>query len=200
MMPGKRDQGVGTPTAAGWLAALLLIGLPQAAIAQSATPGIASSADCARQPSKDQEIACLRQALEQSRRALEGNAATPVDHSPAAPVEAPAAAATPSPAIPARPPELGAEQVVTRSRDRSAAKPPSKVLRAVVVHATADARGVLTLGLDNGQVWREKEQPSVPLRLDERGTYPVEISRSGFGGYRMRFPERNRTIVVERIS
>lgn len=53
--------------------------------------------------------------------------------------------------------------------------------------------------LENGQIWRQVENVDLPIRLDEDERFEVEITPSGFGGYRMHFPEMNRTISVSRI-
>jgi hypothetical protein len=70
----------------------------------------------------------------------------------------------------------------------------------MVAAAGSDAQGLLTLQLNNGQVWRQTEQAGIPLSLRRGRTYPVEISGSGFGGYRMRFENNGRVIVVRRLQ
>jgi hypothetical protein len=207
MMANERAQGQGLAgrLAVAWFATLPILALPHAAAAQSSKARIATAADCAREPSKDLEIACLRQALEQSSHALETHGAKPGGEDAATPTATPAPATTPAPAAPPvasaeRPTELGVEQVEARNGRNKASKASPELLQVRVVGVTADRRGLLTLRLDNGQVWRETELPGIPLRLDENTTYPAEISRSGFGGYRMKFPGKNRKIVVKRIS
>jgi hypothetical protein len=194
-----QGQGLAGRLAVAWFATLPILALPHAAAAQSSKTRIATAADCAREPSKDLEITCLRQALEQSSHALETHGAKPGAEGATAPAATPASAAPPV-ASAERPTELGGEQVEARNGRSKAFKASPELLQVMVVGVTADRRGLLTLRLDNGQVWRETERPGIPLRLDENTTYPAEISRSGFGGYRMKFPGKNRTIVVKRIS
>lgn len=156
---------------------MLMAGLPVKA--QIATPE-----QCARQADSADEIACLRRALEQSQRAL----ADPTLADPANTEDISAPKAEPA----RRGEQPGAEQVAER---RSGAEP----VRAHVTDVQMGPRGMMLLRLDNGQFWRQVEQPDVPLRLGE-GLHPVEIVRSGFGGYRLRFTELGRTIVVRRAD
>jgi hypothetical protein len=199
MMANAQGQGLTKGVAAAWFAVLPMLTLSHTAAAQPSETRIATATDCAREPSKDLEIACLRQALEQSSHALESHVAEPGSGDAATPAATPAPVAPPA-ASTERPAELGVEQVKARTDRSKAPEASPELLQVMVVGVTADRRGLLTLRLDNGQVWRETEQPSIPLRLDENTIYPAEISRSGFGGYRMKFPEKNRTIVVKRIS
>jgi len=180
-------------------AALSLAVQPRPVEAQSKATDIPTTADCAGKPSKDAEITCLRDALERSRRALEGDA-TPLPQHPTDVEEARAPTRpSPAPAPAARGAELGTEQLKARQKPPKATPAESTAFSVVVADATTDARGIVTLRLENGQVWREKEQPDVPVRLEPNTRYQAELSRSGFGGYRLRILDKNRTIVVERV-
>jgi hypothetical protein len=152
---------------------------------------IATAADCARMPSQAEEITCLRHALEQSQDALRGDAGgiRPAPQRTAAEPQHPVAAAE----------ELGVEQV-TGSPAHPKAEAPRRSVGAVVTAASEDARGLTTFHLDNGQVWRQVEQSGIPLSLEQSRTYPVEITGSGFGGYRMHFSDSGRVVVVRRLQ
>jgi hypothetical protein len=164
--------------------------------AAPAAAQIATTADCARMPNSTEEIACLRHALEQSREALRGKRDEDSKH-PAPeleqPVDSPVAASQQA----ARP-GLGAEQVRTGAAHR---EPQQRLRRvsATVTRTSTDARGLLTLQLDNGQIWQQAEKSGVPLLLRPDGHYSIEISGSGFGGYRMHFSDSGRMLVVRRL-
>jgi hypothetical protein len=68
-----------------------------------------------------------------------------------------------------------------------------------VTDVRTDLRGLLVMQLDNGQIWRQDESVGGPIQLSENQQVGVEITRSGFGGYRMRFPELGRRIAVSRL-
>ncbi len=183
-------------------------------VAQSQSQSQASD-QCAAQPSPADEIACLRRALKEKTDAL----ARTQSAAPAAPrsaasqpvapaaTTAPARAAPPAVAASAPPPapmvadrgeNLGQEQLPgSRSRDDAAAQ--NSGVPAVVLSAREDREGLLRITLENGQVWKQFERPSTQILLKEQQKYSVEIARSGFGGYRMYFPDLHRTIAVKRI-
>jgi hypothetical protein len=154
------------------------------ALAQSRAPS-PSTQPCTGLPNPADEITCLR--------ALLG--------SPAAPPQTSATEPEPEPA-------LGAEQVAAAAArgpmaqhatpNRAERSEPAGVT-ASVVEARRDARGLLVMLLDNGQIWRQDERLAIPLSLSESTQTPVQIRRSGFGGYRMDFPEFDRRIVVSRL-
>ena len=160
--------------------------------------------ECARLKDPEAEIVCLRAALAATRQARQAE----VDPKPVETVPAQSFApsgGTPSPTAspPERPalasdPELGREQV---ARPDGAPRPASEpeVLTDRISDFRADRSGALIMQLENGQIWRQVENVGLPLRLDEGEQVPVEITRSGFGGYRMHFPAMNRTISVSRI-
>ena len=156
------------------------------ALAQ-AVPAVAQNANaeqCSGTSSPAEEIACLRRALAKSQ-------------AQAGTRDRPAAQTQPSPA--AAPAGLGAEQVAVSHPASRAAEPSRPQMTAIATPVAADHLGLITLRLENGQLWRQTESGGTPLRLADGRPYPVEIAASGFGGYRMRFPEIGRQIVVKRL-
>jgi len=151
---------------------------------------IATSADCERLSSQADEIACLRNALDQSRAALQGRKERGESTKPLQLKHAAASVARP---------DLGSEQVADHAVHPKN-KPAARSISATVVASSSGPQGLLTLKLDNRQVWRQTEQAGIPLSLRRDRTYPVEISGSGFGGYRMRFQNNGRVIVVRRLQ
>lgn len=157
---------------------------------------------CAGLPTQAEEIACLRGALQESRAALarERGASADVPVPPPA-TQAARQSGTPSVRPSARAPEqLGAEQVASARREAAAAEPARESLMALAQAMRTDHLGLVTLRLDNGQVWQQAEARGVPLRLRADRQYPVEINPSGFGGYRMHFTDMGRQIVVRRLQ
>ncbi len=181
--------------------------------------------ECAAQPSPADEIACLRRALKEKTDALaraqpaapaatgpaaSGRVAQPAPSRPAAPVgtkaaDKPAQASRADRSAPRAAPadtanELGREQLAS-SRKRDDAQPAKKAagLQSVVLSAKEDHEGLFRLTLENGQVWKQADRPSIQIALRNEQKYAVEIAQSGFGGYRMYFPDLRRTIVVKRI-
>src|SRR5690606_27543248 len=152
--------------------------LAPAAMAQDARSA-AQPQPCTGLPNPADEIACLRRLL----------------RTPAAAPQEP----VPAPAPPSQS-ALGAEQVAPAAAPAPTLdRPEPSGVAAAVVEARRDARGLLVMLLDNGQIWRQDESLAIPLRLGEGARIPVEISRSGFGGYRMDFPDSGRRIVVSRV-
>mgnify|MGYP001382677280 CR=1 FL=1 len=181
----------------GLIAPAALALVPNAASAQA---GIASEEECARAPSPEEELACLRGALAASRRALaEANGADPTP--PPAQQQRREVVAAPSAPAPVRAPtpNLGQEQVARAEPERRAEAAPVEAVTATVTDVRQDVRGLLVMQLDNGQIWRQDESIGGPIRLAENQRASVEITRSGFGGYRMRFPELGRRIAVSRL-
>jgi hypothetical protein len=181
-------------------AAIALTGLASAGGASAQGPAADA---CAGLPTQAEEIACLRGALQESRAALarerEAGADTPV--SPPAVQAAARQGAAPAVRPSARAPEqLGAEQVANSRREAAVAEPARESLMALAQAVRTDHLGQVTLRLDNGQVWQQAEARGVPLRLRADRQYPVEISASGFGGYRMHFTDMDRRIVVRRLQ
>lgn len=196
-------------------AALLLIGaLTPVSIARAQMP----VDECAGKASQAEEIACLRRALAASRgsatpdqagipapaRGKAATAPTPAPKRDARVAQKPEQRAVPAPAPAPRPAaqasavaNMGAEQLAGPRRKDAEAKP---AMQAVVVASEEDHEGLLMLHLDSGQRWKQVERPSLQIIVKKGNNYPVEISRSGFGGYRMYFPNMHRTIVVKRIS
>jgi len=180
------------------LGALALLALPPAGA--GAQDGIASEEECARASSPEEELACLRAALAASREALRRAEPPPPPAPPAQPqrrevATAPAAAPTAAD----RPPELGQEQVARAEPTGDGDENRAGTLKARVTDVREDQRGLLVMQLDNGQIWRQDDIVGGPIPLGESRQASVEITRSGFGGYRMRFPELGRRIAVSRL-
>lgn len=152
---------------------------------------------CTGLATQAEEIACLRGALQESR-AAQARAAQPAPQIPASPPPAVAPQALIAPPTTTR--DLGAEQVAATRSGPTEANPEPQRLRAVATAVRVNHLGLVTLRLDNGQVWQQAEGRGVPLRLKVDRTYPVEISPSGFGGYRMSFTDTGRQIVVTRLQ
>jgi hypothetical protein len=193
------------------IAGCAVLGLP--ATAQTAEEAIAS---CRNLPTDAERIACLEAALinddtpqaapapsapasqPSGRRGFRLLAAVPflggdVDE------DAPQARADASNAITAD--DLGTEQVATRQPAGGTAtrRAPDARIVAAVVSTREIPYKRLEVELDNGQVWRQTQSGDPWNFSHHRDPEDVEISRSGFGGYRMRVPEHNITIAVERI-
>ncbi len=92
---------------------------------------------------------------------------------------------------------FGAEQVTAES-GAFMRQPPRNMTGQITVVQT-DARGLLVMQLDNGQVWRQTERERFPVNIDLSRAEPVEISESGFGGYRMLLLASDRRIRVQRV-
>lgn len=115
-----------------------------------------------------------------------------------APAQVAAAPAAPS-ATPEEAETFGAEQVAERSDLRDERRAEEEILRAQIVDFQVLHRGRLVVALDNGQMWRQLDVDSRQVRLREGESYPVEIRRSGFGGYRMKVADNDRIMSVERL-
>jgi len=180
------------------LPTLLAAGLMLTSGAAGAQSSVGEEEECADAASPEEEVACLRAALAMSRRAS-AEAAGEATPAPAAP--APIARSAEPLADPVRPPAtnsaataaLGGEQVGALQRNAE------EIIAARLADYREDERGLLVMQLDNGQIWRQDESVGGPLRLGEAGQIAVEITRSGFGGYRMRIPEIGRRIAVSRL-
>ena len=157
--------------------------------------------ECARLEDPEAEIVCLRAALAATRQAQPTFEAVPAQSSSGRPAFEGALSATVSSSerpAPVSTPELGREQVARPAgAPRPASDPEAFVDR--ISDFRADRNGALIMQLESGQIWRQVENVDLPLRLDEGQRAQVEITRSGFGGYRMHFPAMNRTIGVSRI-
>ena len=186
---------------------LVVIGLAMSA--SSVAAQTLPEDECARLEDPEAEIICLRAALAATRQAQPAEVRPqPVETAPAI-SQSPSVRrgsegtlpATVSPSersAPVSTPELGREQV---ARPAGAPRPASdpEVLVDRISDFRADRNGALIMQLENGQIWRQVENIDLPLRLNEGEQTQVEITRSGFGGYRMHFPAMNRTISVSRI-
>jgi hypothetical protein len=177
------------------LAAALALS-PHSAGAQAGAP---PEDECTGLSSLDEELACLRAALAASRKSQRQSQPQPQVTPPSPRTAEIAAAPAPAATISAPAARLGEEQVVQqRGEAREAA--PREVLAATLTDFRADRRGLLVMQLDNGQIWRQVENVGVPIRLSPGAVIGVEITPSGFGGYRMSFPELGRRIAVSRLE
>ena len=192
-----RHRGVFGPPVLALAAAIAAATPPVPVMAQSAPD------ECAGMANAAEEIACLREALEQSRRAQ--GATTPgaerTRDIPTQP-EAPLPQRQPRAAVetPSSQRELGAEQMAARNAERSAPQREAESIRARIASASAGPRGMLTFQLDNGQLWQQVDRTAVPVRIEEDKKYAVEITRSGFGGYRLRFADSGKIVAVRRLQ
>jgi hypothetical protein len=152
----------------------------------------AASAECAGLADQAAEIACLRDALDASRKALLEAGARAA--APPAPVERPQAVAGAD-----RPATLGDEQLSRAAAPVPVEQPDPENVSATITASRSDRRGLLVMQLDNGQIWRQSEGTDLPVRIGENERVRVEIARSGFGGYRMSFPDLGRRIAVSRL-
>jgi hypothetical protein len=185
---------------AAWISCLAIgaaMAAPQAASAQEA-----AIEACRATPSDAERIACLEDALREASSGVRipipfvgGGGDRPADAAPPAP------AASNSP--PAE--SMGAEQVAVREGtfddddDDDDNDDAALRMNATIAVLQTDSRGLLVMQLDNGQVWRQTESVGVPILLDMDDPQPVEISTSGFGGYRMQLLGPDRRIIVERV-
>lgn len=180
------------------VAAIAIAGLASAG--EASAQGPAGDA-CSGLPTQAEEIACLRGALQESRAALARERAPGGEPQIPVPPAPPQAVHQRRDAPAVRTPEqLGAEQVASARRTAAEAEPARERMRAVAQAVKTDHLGLVTLRLDNGQVWQQAEARGVPLRLRADHQYQVEISPSGFGGYRMHFTDTGRQIVVKRLQ
>ena len=159
--------------------------------------------ECARLSNPEDEIICLRAALAASRQAQGGNVPTQSQSQarPAPPPPAAVPVVPPPPvasAAPDRSTELGIEQVA-RAPDQPRMERPSDAVLSAISEFRVDRRGNLIMQLENGQIWGQVENVDLPIFLDEGERVPVEIERSGFGGYRMTFLDIDRKISVSRL-
>lgn len=194
----RSSRPPGWPVAAlGKLRLLAVLGLALSAC--SAAAQALPEDQCAQLEDPEAEIVCLRAALAATRQARPAEA-EPRAVEPAR-AGAPAAAATVAPSARAgagAAAELGREQVA-RAADAPRPASDSEALVERIADFRTDRTGALIMQLENGQIWRQVEDVDLPLRLDSGERPEVEITRSGFGGYRMHFPAMNRTVSVARI-
>lgn len=93
---------------------------------------------------------------------------------------------------------FGAERVESKRTERERER--LNELTAAVVEARVNRFGVITVTLDNGQVWRQLDSDGDRVRLREGTLYNVRIKRGAVGGYRGKFLELGRTIRMKRIK
>lgn len=168
------------------LGSVLLLGLAGAAAAQEGA-GEADSivAACRAEPNEAARIACLELAI---YRLAGGGAAGPSAAAPAAPAVT----------------GIGAEQVEDRLADQGAAaperaEPTVSSAEGTVVAFARDPRGQLVLVLADGQIWAQRDSDRGDVSLVEGRAYPVEIEEGFLSGYRMKFPDQQRVLKVERL-
>lgn len=186
------------------LALLALLPVPTAGHAQSQS---APGDECAASAAPADEIACLRRALKEKTDALAARSGRPPERKPepAPPVRAqadpmPPAAPVAQPVRRESPVVARAEQDLGREQLPGTPREAETGLQALVVSAQEDREGLFRIALGNGQVWKQVERPSVQIIVKGGRQYPVEITKSGFGGYRMYFNDLRRTIVVKRLQ
>lgn len=172
--------------------------LPQAALAQGAQEVIER---CRAAANDADRIACLEAALiEDDNDGLR----IPLPFGGGRSSEAAAPAAT---APMAAAGQMGAEQVAVREgtfddrvdNDGDGEDDGGLRMDAVITRMETDPRGMLVVQLDNGQVWRQTQTESFPVRIDLDQAQPVVVTTSGFGGYRMLIVTPDRRIRVERL-
>lgn len=201
------------------VAALLIIS-PNKTIAQSTQANPIEH--CQNQSAtKDDEIACLRAAI----RALIPDQQTPPitqtqsdqltadDPSKTAEVAAKTASQSEVEEVTSDnqletvqkeiPTGLGAEQVLAkkeRAKDEKQKSAREKTVSTPILDFAQTSTGRLIIVLANGQVWGQSKGDTQKLNLNEDETLTAEISKSRFGGYKLRIPEMRRTIRVRRIQ
>lgn len=97
---------------------------------------------------------------------------------------------------------LGAEQVAAANnmldeRDETTQTPR---VQATVVAFRERVPGQLVFELDNGQVWRQTDADTQNLRLSRNSNPAVEMWSTRLGGYRMRFVDMDRVVMVQRMQ
>lgn len=157
--------------------------------------------ECARLEDPEAEVTCLRAVLAATRQAqqgasVEGNRGAS-SLAPAVPARVPATVGTtPVRQAPAAP-ELGSEQLAGAAfAERDPAD--QEMVVSTVTDFRTDRNDRLIMQLENGQIWRQVESVAIPVRFAPEDRVRVEITRSGFGGYRMNFPDLDRRISVSR--
>lgn len=95
--------------------------------------------------------------------------------------------------------DFGKEQLKEVRRARSA-EHESRRLTATIVEARFNPYKVVTVTLDNGQVWRQLNSDDEKLFLKDGKLYTVGIKRGVMGNYLMTVNEAKRTIRVRRIQ
>ncbi|MEO0423334.1 MAG: hypothetical protein AAF184_13410 [Pseudomonadota bacterium] len=123
----------------------------------------------------------------------------------AAPTPAPASTATTTQATPPEPAPLPAEappsddafgkEEVERRESKGKKKPPEETpqIKAVVAAIAKRRDGLMTITLDNDQVWRQKSVTTLfRLRVGDE----VTVKKGRFGGYTLVAPGRKSTAVT----
>lgn len=170
-----------------------------AAAAQQASQADQIIQSCRTEPNEAARIACLELAIYRLAGERPGDEAAVRPGETAAPqpaVPAAAAAATVS--------GIGAEQVQDRKADAGETVPERvgpavEESEATVVAFARDPRGQLVLVMADGAIWAQRDSDDEDVSLVEGRTYSVEIEKGFISGYRMRFPDQQRILSVERL-
>ena len=162
-------------------------------------------ANCASETSAEARIRCLENALlaketvntELSRPAepsiSEPNIAPAPVVSPAKPEPIVAVTAKPEPVVKAA--ELGSEQIAPiRKAEETNERTVFSVASFEIAHPNK-----MRFFLENGQVWQQIQGDDQRLSLSKKSLGTVEIWKSRFGGYKLRIPDKRRTLRVRRL-
>ncbi len=187
---------------------LLVLGAACGVLAHGATADealVRAVRACADVDDDGERLRCFDAAVAGEPAGAASAAAAPLPANRASPPPVPSTPADASTAAAAADP-APADQAPTGAADATAAfgldqRPtaeqetrdaPLRELQAVVVGVDRRRDGLLTLTLDNGQVWRQKSVTSL-FRVREGDT--VTIRRGNFGGYTLIAPGRRSTAV-----
>jgi len=100
----------------------------------------------------------------------------------------------------ARPSGIGAEQVQVEENVARSGGRDIQMEESIVADFAYNQNDKLIIVLSNGQVWKQRTGDSVDVFL-KTGDAPRAIVREGaVSGYRMNFPDLDRTIIVTRIQ
>lgn len=100
----------------------------------------------------------------------------------------------------AGPSGIGAEQVQVETDDVRVSQNQVQSEESIVADFAYNQNDKLIIVLSNGQVWKQRTGDSVDVFL-KTGDAPRAIVREGaVSGYRMNFPDLDKTIIVSRIQ
>lgn len=151
----------------------------------------------------EQHISCLETAIRQLRADSGAAADAPIAVKGATPPAGANTIAAEEAVADAAEPELGAEQVarrVEKPADKKEKQRKQKIIAAVASFEYG-RNGLLTLTLDNGQVWRQTDAGGgrTPF-LSKKRTYTAEVKKGAVSGYRLIIRELQRSLQVERLK
>jgi hypothetical protein len=95
---------------------------------------------------------------------------------------------------------IGAEQVPLEEEVARAVENEIRSEESVVADFAYNQNDKLILVLLNGQVWKQRTGDSVDVFLKTGDTPRVIVREGAVSGYRMNFPDLNKTIIVSRIQ